>query len=629
MTWQPVATIRKRLARERTAGVARVVVAAALPFAAVASGFTPLNHAADVLSINNRPVLVALVPSVLLAAAATIAALMFPLRPAPRIVRAVGFAAALLVIGGALSTVASPSTSDSVVLLVGGLGAPLVFALALLMSDLPRGVMCWSFLLTTAAFLLRADVVFLLREGLPTPDILFRVKYENAPYDFHYYTLNNPNYSSAFLVIPLTLAAFWAADARLARATRVVLVLLAALMFLNLVLVYVRFTMVLGMALLGLALVATPMRPRLRIAAAAGLVLAATAFLLNPATLAYFSKLGDTSADASQVVRLVSVVEGLRTLVEHPLTGVGLGFFGTLQGLDPAHSSIAQSGAEMGVAGFIGSLLLTVVIVWVAWTTGVRERWHGLPAAAGIAAGVFCLQTAVALGPPTWLASYSNAVWGLSLGIVLAGATARQATERHAAAVDDALVRLRQLRLASAVRARTLLDSPVTMRLRRPPVVLVVYGALAAVLAIVLWWGASDPGEVTAAWQATLRDTFARLGVGADDPTSLLRRLCMVILVIATGAAPWLWWRFWGSWAAALVSAPVMLGFGFVFDFPVSDAVPAVAIFLSLPILATALRRPTAPTLPVALGVSAASAAASLVHPLAGSRSCSGPSEPC
>jgi hypothetical protein len=146
----------------------------------------------------------------------------------------------------------------------------------------------------------------------------------------------------------------------------------------------------------------------------------------------------------------------------------------------------------------------------------------------------------------------------------------------------------------------------------------VVYGALAAVLAVALWWSASGTGEVTAAWQATLRDTFARLGVGAEDPSALLRRLCIGVLVIATGAAPWLWWRVWGSWAAALVSAPVMLGFGFVFDFPVIDAVPAIAIFLSLPLLAAALRRPTAPTLPVALGVSAASAAASLVHPLAG-----------
>lgn len=607
MIVRPLNRLRAGLARVGIRDVARLAAGILIPAVAVASGFTPLNHATDVLSVAQRPAFVALTPVVLLAVVAVVTAVVFPLRPVPRFARTLAIATGLLVAGGVVSIGASSAPAGTVVLLVSGVAAPLLFALALLCSDLPRSVMCWSFLLTTAAFLIRADIVFLLQEGWPTAETLLRVKFANAPYDFHYYTLNNPNYTGAFLVVPLTLAAFWAADAQLPNGRRIVLAALAGLMFVNLVLVYDRFTMVLGAAVLALALWTTPMPRRVRVSAGVLFLLACLAFVLRPTTLQYFGTLSDTSPRASQVVRIVSILDGLRALLAHPLTGVGLGRYGIAEGIDPSHSSIVQSGAETGIAGFVGALLLTGAILWTCWTVGSSARWRGLAPASAAAAAVFCVQTAIAAGPPTWLASYSNAIWGLSLGVVVAGTAVRDSTERHAVFLEEWLSRLRRI---SAARLRVVLEAP-------PGVLLGVYGLLAGVVALASW-GGNDDASLSGPWIATLSQTFQALGISTQNPAALVHACCLGAMVVIVAVAPWCWWRLWGSWEAALVTTPVLLTFGFVFGASAIAAVPAVVTIGGLIVLLTSVRKPTGPPILLVITLAAVSGLASLVHPAAG-----------
>jgi O-antigen ligase len=397
----------------------RVALACALPAAAAASGFTPLHHAVDELNVDQRPLFVLLTPTVLLAAAAVVVAIVYPRRPLPSIVKPLSVAAALLLLGAALSITASAEPTDSLVLLIGGLAAPLVFMLALLCSDLPGTTLCWSLLLVTAAFLLRADVVFLTQEGLPTPDTLFQVKFSNAPYDFHYYTLNNPNYSSAFLIVPFTLATLWAIDEELARTSRLLLTALAGLMLVNIVLVYGRVTMIMSGAIVVFALFVSALSRRLKVLITGGLIAVALPFVLSSSSLDYFGKLFESDDDASGAERVGSVADGMDAFANHPLAGVGFGRYGASEGLAPAHSSIAQAAAETGIAGLLGALVFTLVLVVNAWRIGGARNWRGIAAAAAAAAGAFVLQMAIVAGPPTLLATYAHAVFGLSVGIVL------------------------------------------------------------------------------------------------------------------------------------------------------------------------------------------------------------------
>ncbi len=146
-----------------------------------------------------------------------------------------------LTIAGALLSL---TTTDNVrltsTLIVVGIVCPIAIAYALIASDVPHDVIALAFLVMVGVLLLRADVVFLLKYGLPTPSDLFRAKFSNAPYDFHYYTLNNPDQTSVFLVLPLGLAAFWSIAPSISTRLRALLAFCALLVFANLVLVYAR-----------------------------------------------------------------------------------------------------------------------------------------------------------------------------------------------------------------------------------------------------------------------------------------------------------------------------------------------------------------------------------------------------
>lgn len=632
----------------------RVVAAAGLGAGAVATGFAPFNTAADVLSVADRPWAVVFLPTVMLAIGSVVAAILFPSDSPRRLPRALLLGIALLVLGGVLSLGASPERTDSLVLLIQGVLAPVVFAVALLKSNLPRTVLCAAFLAATAAFLLRADAVFLLQNGLPSPDTLFEAKFRREPYDFHYYTLNNPNYSSAFLVLPLALSAFWAASPSIDRRARWALLSLVALIFAHIVLVYVRATIVVAFLVLVGALLAAPLSRRARRWCFGAVGLIALAFVSKGGIWTYFAGLLDQSPSASGVVRLASIRDGFLTFLNHPLSGVGLGQYGINQGLDPAHSSLVQAGAETGVAGLAGTAVLTAAGTSLAWIVARAEGWRGLRAAGALAAATFCVQSAVTAGPPWWLASYSNAIWGLSLGLVAAGAFAGADTERGTQWLTDWLSRVAGKSALLAHRVRRKLEAPGWAWLRNTRVLLVAYGGVAGLLAL-LYVSARLPAaaELLPSRLESLRGAFDALEqgrppltqvdaiagtyttierdlgvhlfvplvsqvVGAGGPQEGLRWLIAGCFAATAALYPLVWWRVLGSAPVALASPLLLLGFSFLLELLDLSWVPAWAILTCLPAILALYRRWSRRSIASLAAVMVAASFASSLRPAAG-----------
>ncbi len=169
--------------------------------------------------------------------------------------------------------------------------------------------------------------MFFEQHGLPTANALFNAKFSSAPYDFHYYTLGNPNHTAAFLLMPLSLALFWAMSTSLRRWSRALLLVAAAVCSLTLVLAYTRFMLFVGVAILAAAVLVARWSWHRR------LVVLTTLFAVVGIAAAskagsYLRGLFSTGNSSSGSIRLNSITAGVRVIIHHPLTGVGVGRYG-------------------------------------------------------------------------------------------------------------------------------------------------------------------------------------------------------------------------------------------------------------------------------------------------------------
>jgi hypothetical protein len=334
-------------------------------------------------------------------------------------------AASTLFLGAALSTTATDDPRTTGLTLVFALLAPAALFAAVVWSALPARPLVAGFLLAAAAGALRADAVFFLNHGLPTPDVLRTVKSTSEPYDFGYYLFDNPNHASAFLVFPLAITVFALWDSR--GRERWALAILFALFSVTSVLVYDRSILVVVL-LVSVALAAlSPLSRRARASIVALLLMIPVIALAVPSTRSYLvreissrPRLITSSVQTQSVTeRATSTLRALRVMADDPLTGVGLGRYGVAPVQIPAHSSIGQAAAAMGVAGFLGLILLTVAVLAVARRTVRAAGWVGLRPAVALACALYVVLMAVVGGADSALFNGYNSVWGLSLAALL------------------------------------------------------------------------------------------------------------------------------------------------------------------------------------------------------------------
>lgn len=406
----------------------RVVAASVVGAGVALSGFPPLNNIPAVLHVTSLPGFTVLTPAVL----AALLALGFRrpgslLGDVPRVALA---AIVLLLVGGGLSLLHSARLDESAAFLVLGLLAPAILFVSTLRSWLPASVLAGSFLTGLTAALLRADISFLGEQGLPTPTKLFNAKFSNQAYDFHYYTLGNPDHTATFLLLPFVTSVLWAMAPQTSKRTRRWLLFAAAVMLFTLVLLYVRLPLLIaGVFVIGAVLRSRlPRRLRLRVAAGAFAV-AAVFVVASPSH--YLADTFSTQSSSSGGVRIASLGHGLRAMAHHPLTGVGLGEFGRYSGT-PAHSSIVQAGADMGSFGLLGLLAMTIGLAVVV-VNRIRHRVRlDLTAAALAGAAVYAVAAAVSAGADEGLLVGPISVYGLALamfsGVALAPTPARATT---------------------------------------------------------------------------------------------------------------------------------------------------------------------------------------------------------
>jgi len=410
---------------------AAILLGAGVP----ASGFTPFNHADDVFALAEHPWRLVLMPPVLLAGLAVLGAVVAPARGPSGRAGPVAFGAALLLLAASLSLLGTEDQTRSGLLFVTAVLAPFALFLGLRSSALSRRLIAISFLAATVVLLARADLVFLLQEGLPTGDTLFRAKFSNRPYDFHYFGLQNPNRTAAFVILPLALAAFWARDRRLPRPARSALVIVAAICLITLVLLFVRSGIVLGV-LIVLGSFATSRR-RLVLGVVVALVLGGVALAASPSVSGYLTGAGVLEEGSSGQVRLESIGDGAATAIAHPLTGLGLGYF-ERPGAVAAHSSIPQAGAEMGVAGMAALTLLSIALLAAGVRLARRYDWSGLEAGAAVGVAAYVVQTVLFAGANAGLANGFVSIWGLSVALLLVIAGFGRAREQSEASAETA-----------------------------------------------------------------------------------------------------------------------------------------------------------------------------------------------
>jgi O-antigen ligase len=346
-------------------------------------------------------------------------------------------AGGLLLIAGALASIggsADPDQTAMIALLA--VSSPALLLLALVHSRLDPPALAAGFLSAVTLFLLRADLVFLRDWGFPTPAKLFAAKYQNVAYDFHYYTLGNPDHTAGFLLMPLALAAFWAAGRTPSLRWRAAVTCAAAVTAISLVLTYARLATATGVVLIAVLALMIPAARRIRL----GLIAAVCALALAYAVAAagYILNLLSTARNASLAERFYSLGDSLATLADHPLTGVGLGQYVTSNGFFPAHSSVFQAAAEMGVLGLAGLLLVTIAVVVHAANVVRADGWVGLRPAAAVAVAIYAIHAAMAAPASSGLFTGFIPVWGLSAALLLAIAAMDDAPARSGAR-DDAV----------------------------------------------------------------------------------------------------------------------------------------------------------------------------------------------
>jgi len=401
-----------------------------------ASGFTPFNHADDVLSLAEHPWRLVLMPPVLLAGLAVLGAVAAPARGPSGRAGPVAFGAALLLLAASLSLLGTEDQTRSGLQIVTAVLAPVALFVGLRSSALPRRLVAISFLVATVVLLARADLVFLLQEGLPTGDALFRAKFSNRPYDFHYFGLQNPNHTAAFVILPLALAAFWARDRRLPRLARSAMAIVAAICLFTLVLLFIRSGILLGVLII-LGSFATSRR-RLVLGVVVALVLGGVGLAASPSVSGYLTGAGVLEEGSSGQVRLESIKDGAATAIAYPLTGLGLGHFERQTAAVPAHSSIVQAGAEMGLAGVAALTLLSIALFLSGVRLARRNGWSGLEAGAAVGVSAYVVQTVFLAGVNAGLANGFVSIWSLSVALLLVIAGFGRAREESEAIMETA-----------------------------------------------------------------------------------------------------------------------------------------------------------------------------------------------
>jgi len=398
------------------------VLACVLGSTVALSGFAPLNSAADRLSVDDQAFLVVLMPPVIVALVAVACAIRHPGHITLPWKPAWATCAGLLMLGGALSLLSTDDLERSVGLLVFGIVAPLVFTASVMASTLPRTYLAASFVAATALLMLRADIVLLGDYGWPSAEDLFQAKFANAPYDFHYYALGNPNQTAAFLMIPLALAVFWQTDRRQAHGwRRAAIVVVGASIAVSLLFVYSRIEIVGAVLLILAALIVTPTTVRRRTLTGLGVIAVVSMYFLSRSGRNYLGALTVNDSDASQVVRADSVTDGINALADNLITGQGIGEYGVTHGTVPVHSAVLQQAVETGLLGGVAVAGITVLALALVIHVGRAVRWRGLQFAGAAAAAVYCITAAGSLG--LFLHNDTTAIWGLALGIALAIAT--------------------------------------------------------------------------------------------------------------------------------------------------------------------------------------------------------------
>lgn len=409
-----------------------LIVAGGLGAGVPLSGFTPFNSAPDLLGMAQQPILVLLTPAVLLGGLALAGAVVAPAAWSwHRDVKILAAGGVLLVIGFALSLLSTDDVWYSILIGATAVLAPAALAVGVARSAVPAHVVVGCFLLACCLMLVRADLVFVQLHGLPSPATLYEVKFLNRPYDFHYYTLANPNGTAAWLLMPLAVALFSACGA-VHRRTRIVLVAAAVLIGGTLILAYSRSAIAAAILLVVGALAALPIGRPLRYAVIATFVVGVVAFALAPTNRDYLSAVVATDPLSSGGERVTTTVDGLRVALDHPLTGVGLGRYNLQTGYVPAHTSIAQAAAEMGVFGALGMLLVTIGSVMLAIRLARAHGCGAVRVAAAIAAAAYLVFNVFIAGASEGLYSGYVSVWGLTVALLLGLAGGQDAASRHA-----------------------------------------------------------------------------------------------------------------------------------------------------------------------------------------------------
>ena len=401
--------------------VAAVSLGAAIPI----SGFAPVNNLTDVVPVTKLAWLALVTPPFLIVYFAAVLAAVLPAATA-RAPRTLTLGTLLLLAGALLSLTATDTLNDTWAMVLLGLVAPGCLFMLLRRSDLPQAPMLWAFLIVSSLFLLRADIVFFGDYGFGPPSgvDLFAAKFSNAPYDFHYYALGNPDQSSTYTMLPFAIGCYIASDRRTRPATRALAIGVAVICALTLVLLYVRVPLALAALIATAALVRSPLRLAVKIAALAVVTVLVVRFATDATTSEYLGKVFDTGNDSSGGVRIGSIGDGFEALGNHPFAGMGFGRFGYRDGRPPAHSAVAQIAADTGVLGLVGSVLAFGTVL--ALTVRAWRRRASLSVATGAVAtglGVYALLSILVGGATAGVAVGFVSVWGLSVGMLLATLT--------------------------------------------------------------------------------------------------------------------------------------------------------------------------------------------------------------
>jgi hypothetical protein len=404
-----MATLRPAL-RAHAAVVAAFAIGASIPL----SGFNPFNNAGDVLHVDDRPELVFVMPATLIALAAFAAAIVWPRAPLRRAPRPLALGAALLLIGASLSVLGSDDASDTFVQVITAVVAPLALFVTLRRAALPHRPLAIAFAVTAAILLLRADVVFFIRDGLPTGDHLLRAKQSSEPRDFHYYGLQNPIPTAIFAVTVLAFVVLWVVREP-GRAVRGVLGVVSAVSLLSVYLLYERIALVIALALAIYLLTAFRVGTPWRLGAL-GCLVAALAFIA--ATGPGFTSQASLLKTSGET-RFDTIGRGLRVVVHHPVAGLGLGWSARTASHQPAHSAVLQAGVEMGVLAIAGVGLLTAWCIVAAWRAIRVPELEPMARGALVAVGVYALYTLIAGGVNAGLNSGLVSVWALTIALLM------------------------------------------------------------------------------------------------------------------------------------------------------------------------------------------------------------------